>query len=369
MYLMLYNTKVLYFDLDDFVVNVIRNDLLPFSLRNAFNTRDDIKSIMTNIQLLRDWLSERVLSMNRDNAKQLWSAFGFPQRSSTTVRVQICLLCRGLSVTDSYWIRNDDSSEAYEDVCIRLNKFRDMVDVSLYGVSPSFTTNYECPELTTHGLFRKAWIRQNGNLYLLKSDRSANNISTRMEVLASNILDCIHGGIEHVKYTGRVRSTSVGTLYVSKCENFVREDTSFVEAWEIMEYAKRVGLNYKTDILGYNAISGSMGVLDFILANTDRHVQNYGFFMNNKTGDLIGLAPLFDFNMALIADLLGRDVSNTLSQMFNDGSSILGVANEYKSYTSLTLDVDRLKYLRGRSKDYKIIFDNVVKRCRIMGVH
>ncbi len=34
MFLMLKNTKVMYFDLEDFVVEVIREDLLPFAIRS-----------------------------------------------------------------------------------------------------------------------------------------------------------------------------------------------------------------------------------------------------------------------------------------------------------------------------------------------
>ena len=68
MFLMLKDTKVLYFDLDDFVVTVINNSKLPFSLRDAFRSDNSPKSILGNIQLLKTYLSRRVLSLNRTNA-------------------------------------------------------------------------------------------------------------------------------------------------------------------------------------------------------------------------------------------------------------------------------------------------------------
>ena len=57
MYLMLVDTEVLYFNLEDCVVEVIRNDLLPFSLRSNIRKSANIKDILHNIQSVKDYLS------------------------------------------------------------------------------------------------------------------------------------------------------------------------------------------------------------------------------------------------------------------------------------------------------------------------
>ena len=67
MYLMLVDTEVLYFNLEDCVVEVIRNDLLPFSLRSNIRKSANIKDILHNIQSVKDYLSSRVLSLERDS--------------------------------------------------------------------------------------------------------------------------------------------------------------------------------------------------------------------------------------------------------------------------------------------------------------
>lgn len=367
MFLMLQNTEVLYFNLDEFVVQVIRNDLLPFSLRHAFTDGRDIKSIMNNVSLLREYLSSRVLSMSRDNIKQICALYKIPQLDSTENRIKLCLFCNGVSISDSYWVRADGSSKTFEDVNLRANKFGSIVEASLYGIYPSATISKPSPELTTHGVFRKAWVRKDNKLYLLKSDRTTNNINTRMEVLASDILECFHNRIDTVRYTGRVRNTSTGKHYVDKCENFVTAGVSFVEAWEVMEYCKRISLSY-TDFLGYDEKASSIALIDFLLVNTDRHTQNYGFMMDNVTGRLVSLAPLFDFNHALVADLMGVDAVNTISQMFNDGRTLLQLADHYRSSSSLSIDRDKLKHLRSSRKEYKVVFDNLLKRCDYLGI-
>ena len=60
----------------------------------------------------------------------------------------------------------------------------------------------------------------------------------------------------------------------------------------------------------------SMAVFDSIIANTDRHSGNFGVLRDNRTGEILGMAPLFDHNVSLfsrdfdeqlvIADLLSR---------------------------------------------------------------
>ena len=43
-----------------------------------------------------------------------------------------------------------------------------------------------------------------------------------------------------------------------------------------------------------------MQIADYILNNNDRHEQNWGFLMENVTGKLTGLCPLFDHDHAFV---------------------------------------------------------------------
>lgn len=368
MYLMLRDEKVLYFDFDDFIVQEISPDLVPFSMRYAFRHDSSPKSLLYNIQLLKSYLSRRVLSLSRDNAKKIYTLFGIPQLDDIDTRVKICLSCKGVSIQDSYWLKSDDSGEKFSNINIRLKHFKEIVDISLLGDNPSVTTSQICPELTTHGLFRKAWVRYDDGLCLLKSDKHSDNINTRMEVLASKMLSCFDNKIDCIEYTGRYRSTKEGRLYVDKCKNFVGEEYSFVEAWELMEYANRQGISFRDKILGYSREVASIGVLDFLLSNTDRHTQNYGFLMNNQTGGIFGIAPLFDFNCALVSDVFGRSAEDTLSQMFNNGATLRQIADFYNPYSRLILDLQKFRDLRRKNKEFDFVFDKVLERCKYLGI-
>lgn len=351
MFLKLIDVPVLYFDFNDFVVEVLNEGLLPISLRGRLIKALSPKDLLRNVELLKSWLSNRVLSLSRDNAKQIYAMFGIPQLNSIDVRVQICLKCHGVSIQDSYWLAEDEN-EKFELFNIRKRHFKEILDVSLLGYNPTVCSDSLNPELTTHGLFKKCWIREKGSLYLLKSDKHPKNINTRMEVLASQMLDCFANKISCVHY----EAVNINGLYVSKCRNFVGESYSFVEAWEVMEYCKFRQLDFKKFLLNLSKEASSIAVLDYVLANTDRHTQNYGFWVCNKTGKLRGVAPLFDFNYALVSDYFGRNVEDTLSQMFSTNQTLLEVALEFRPYCNMKVDYERLRSIRGSQ--------NVLERCR-----
>ena len=64
MFLELKNIDISYFDLEDFVVEVIRYDLLPFGLIGVFDRQKDVKNILGNIEVLKEWLSNKVLPLS-----------------------------------------------------------------------------------------------------------------------------------------------------------------------------------------------------------------------------------------------------------------------------------------------------------------
>lgn len=372
MYLMLKNTEILYFDLDDCVVNSIRDDLLPFCLRANIWPAVNLKNILHNIQAVKSYLSSRVLSLSRDNAKQIYAAFQIPQLDTIDNRVNICIKCKGVSIQDSFWIKEDDEDVDWSNINIRQNKLSDIIDVSLTGFNPSITTNSICPELTTKGLYRKGWIHINNTLYMLKSDKTNDYVNTKMEVLASDILACFGNRLESITYVSDVKYTqNGGKAFVSICKNFVEEEYSFVEAWETMEYCERCKINFREYCLQkWGNLFACIPVLDYLIMNTDRHTQNYGFLMNNDTGEIERIAPLFDFNCALVSDYFKIDARDTLSQMFNTAETLKELADQYLEYTNLSFDEELFAKLasRRRYKDYHYIFESVYTRVQELGI-
>ena len=71
--------------------------------------------------------------------------------------------------------------------------------------------------------------------------------------------------------------------------------------------------------------------LDTITANPDRHTGNFGLMRDVKTGELLGLAPNFDNNMALIARgyPTSKSKNDHLITLFNE---LMEKYPEYKEY-------------------------------------
>lgn len=105
-----------------------------------------------------------------------------------------------------------------------------------------------------------------------------------------------------------------------------------------------------------------MFAVDYLIQNTDRHDQNYGFLMDNNTGKLVSVAPLFDHNQSLIADWMGKDVTNTLSQMFSDGSTIAEVAKRMEPYADVSVDKNKFDFLKGQYPEYLSLFEKIEQR-------
>ena len=371
MYIMLKDSPVIYFNFDDMTVEIINNNLVPYGLRGRIkpvigNTPVEIaKNMAYNVEEVKEWMSNRVLSLSRDNAKQIYNMFNISQTNDRTTRANTCLKCQGVSVTDSYWVKLETDNKKWADVNIRKNHFKEIVDVALNGENPSITTNPICPELTTKGLFKKAWIRdiETKELYLLKSDKHSENINTRCEVLASKILDCFTN-VPHVQYNGRMRSTNTGKIYVDKCKNFVGEEYSFVEAREIIGYCELCNINFRDwAVKKFGSKFANIAIVDYILVNTDRHDVNYGFMMDNDTGLLVDVAPLFDFNLALVADLLNVNAVCTMSQMFNTNETIENIAMQMLPYSNIKIDYDKLKQAKRYFKnEYQKVYKNILER-------
>lgn len=351
----------MFFDLNDCSFSIINRNLLPFSLRALPFKSDNISNLIHSIDVIKNWLSSRTISLSRDNFKQLCALFQLKQEMTLNDKIDLCIKCRAVSISDSYWIAYNET-EVWDDFNLRKKHFADIVGVALYGESPSFTTSYLHPDLTTKGLFRKAWVRDGKKTILLKSDKTIDKINTKMEVLASDILDCTN--VNHVHYV----KSSQAEEYVSQVDNFiVDENLSFVPASDLMEWCNSQQIDFKDWLLqNYRTDVSNMLVIDFVLMNTDRHLENYGFFMNNVTGKLECFAPLFDFNLALVSDVLNKSVEDTISQTFMDGATIYDNFQIGLQGHNLKFNLEKIKNMQT---EFPTVLEAVINRIRKVKNH
>lgn len=250
---------------------------------------------------INDWIDGRAIAKHRTSIEKLMRELGL------TTRHDFVGMIRCLSLTDTFWMKREDEALTWDDVSLYRNPFDDVIariafdGTGMYGRQNSPTS----PEFATSGSFAKCWIREDGQISLLKrgSTGYANaGFEPYSEKLASDLLDAAK--IDHVPYS----LLRFHKKLACKCPLFTSEREGFVSAHRFFEGPFDVD-----DMLAFAAKHGTeeafreMVVMDAVMANVDRHAGNYGFLVNNATGEILRMAPLFDHNMACLPMMTEMD--------------------------------------------------------------
>lgn len=299
MQLLLKDRPVLHIAESTGVCEILAFDFLPFALRKRTVSFVDFA----------EWAANRTLSIGRSYAKEILNTL----RLSQTNRYAVCKACRGLSLEDSYWIRQDKDTACWEEVNLFQNPLTLFItEISLSGqniyhkADAQTKKNIHTPELTTLGASAKGWIRQGEELFLHKVGK--------YEIPASMILDAL--GILHISYQVSTEEEissylsperklwieSVGDAVVN-ARLFTSEDVALVTFEEFRVFCDAYGLNPYEEAMRIDREAYlRMQIADYILNNNDRHEQNWGFLMDNDTGKIKGFCPLFDHDHAFCAN-------------------------------------------------------------------
>lgn len=246
---------------------------------------------------LNHWWAGRSIPASRMGVTEALEALGV---SSTK---QLITKCLGLSLSDHYWFRPYGSSVAWEDVNFLDNAFSDDIGDVLFGVNDKNAGfDFVSPDNTSDGNLQKRWKIIDGKRCLLKSGSDPYSQQPFNEVIATIIMNKL--GIEHVPYT----VTWINDKPYSVCEDFVTKDTELIGAWRVLQLRPKA--NHENEYLHYVSLCKELGVdivpaldrmivLDYIIANEDRHFNNFGLLRDANTLEWIGAAPIFDSGTSL----------------------------------------------------------------------
>ena len=306
--LMMKNKLVMEINLDEAMYNVVDENLLPFTMQEKIpripdfsevhSKYDDTQrqiAIRKNYNALLSFLSSRVLPITRENAKKVYSLFGFEQLQDDLSKARIAIVCRALSLQDNYWMKISTDSAKWEDVCLRNVSLSEAVaQVSLHGSSLTLTNKKEealrTPELTGQGAYAKAWVREPDGLYLYKKGANG-NAEARIEVMVSNLLD--NCNVNHLKYEA---GESNGE-YVCKCKCMTDDTISILPGMDFDTWCNVRGVDSRVEALKIDPEAiYKMWIVDYLISNRDRHGLNWGFFYNCDTHEILGCHPLYDHN-------------------------------------------------------------------------
>ena len=210
----------------------------------------------------------------------------------------------GLSLSDQYWIKEKGSSLEWAEINFFTNDFsRDIGDILFGGHSSSEKIDLMSPDNTSDGWLRKKWTIIDGKRCLIKGGSGVNQQEPYNEVIASELMEKLN--IPHVPY----RIIMQGDYPYSVCEDFIDADTELISADYIMKSQKKA--NHLTTYQHYLNCCAAFGisnaqqavdqmiVIDYLLANTDRHYNNFGAIRNANSLEWIGSAPIYDSGTSL----------------------------------------------------------------------
>lgn len=274
------------------IYNVIDIDFSPIILKNAYQLNKDLKVSLS------EWFKGRGIPSWRDDLDLLLA------KLNISTPTELLDKAFGLSLSDQYWVKPFDSQIEYKDINFFEHDFEDseFTSATFSNTRESNTKiSLISPNNTTDGRLKKTWIIENGKRYLLKGGYKNEVMQPFNEVLATMI--CERLGFKHIPYTIDVIKDKI----VSKCECFINKDTELISAYQILHNNCDKDEAYETyiKILESNGIATAreeienMFILDFIMLNEDRHLNNFGIIRNVENLNWLETAPIFDTGQSL----------------------------------------------------------------------
>ncbi|WP_017690364.1 HipA domain-containing protein [Paenibacillus sp. PAMC 26794] len=246
---------------------------------------------------LNEWWRGRAIPASRDGIQEALLELNL------SVTQKLLDKSYGLSLSDQYWIRPSATDLRWSSINFFDNSFSEDVGNVLFGQGSSDVMSLMSPDNTSDGWLKKKWVIMGNKRCLVKGGSGATQQEPYNEVIASKIMKRL--GIPHVPYTLMEQED----YPYSVCENFITPQTELITAWYVMHTEQKpnhisVYQHYVNccTALGISGITDNLDrmiVVDYLIANEDRHQNNFGVIRDAETLEWIGPAPIYDSGSSL----------------------------------------------------------------------
>lgn len=258
---------------------------------------------MNNMKFI-EWWQDRAIPKTRQGAKSALQRLGY--KSVTNAMIDNL----ALSLNDCYWIKPEKSSLMWKDVNLYTNKFEDTFGELTFNKdsnSIDLRNKTKFRFAVSQGEVQKKWcIDQDGQRYMVKGNYGNSYQQSINEVFATQI----HKSLGFMEYTpyyfAKIMLENNMEGLGCKSYNFCNEQTESISAWELLQTTKikqnmslyhpfkdiclKIGMDeeYFDYFMDYQILT------DFLITNTDRHMNNISILRNPDTLETIGFAPIYD---------------------------------------------------------------------------
>jgi hypothetical protein len=208
-------------------------------------------------------------------------------------------------------------------------------------------TRFNCA--TSQGELQKKWcIAGDGRRYLIKGNYGDSYQQSLNELFAARLHE--QQGFKHFTSYYPVRMQIDGNIEGLGCMSydFCSEEIECISAWELLQTVKtrynesfyhpfktvcmNLGMdeNEFTDFIDYQIMT------DYLMTNTDRHMNNSAVMRNPDTLEILGFAPIFDSGNSMFYNIPYDELSHIM-------------LNEIKTHSFIAPEVRLLQYVRNRN--------------------
>ena len=256
------------------------------------------------------WLETRAIDEHRANSRLLKKALRLTERDDISTVISV----NAVTITDNYWVKPLDSDLTYKDVRFDNDYF---ANLALRGGYDSFnkaanSKRHRTPELTNIGSFEKCWKLKNGEWWMHKKADHNQQFSEIFvyelgKLLGFNMAEYKRGD----KCVKTKDFTDNAAVNLESAYSFMNDNEDYID---VVNKLRDIAPHTIPDYV-------RMIFLDTIVANPDRHTNNFGLLRDVKTGKILSLAPNFDNNMALISGGYPKNIerkNDMLVRLFNE---------------------------------------------------
>ncbi len=257
---------------------------------------------MNNMKF-HDWWRDRAIPKTRHGAKAALERLGYSSTGSALVNNL------ALSLSDCYWIKPRGENITWKDVNLFTNDFVDTFgQITLNRdafIDLRAKTRFDCA--TSQGELQKKWcIDDAGRRYMVKGNYGQSYQQSLNEIFASRLHEqqAFNSYTEYfltqVQLDGGIEG--LGCM----CYDYCSENLESISAWEILQTVKtkqnesyfhpfkRACLDLGMEEEVFSDFMDYQIMTDYLLSNTDRHMNNISILRDPDTLQILGFTPIYD---------------------------------------------------------------------------
>ncbi len=299
-YLMHKNIPVAFFSLDE-------NDNQPTPKSVQLNPKAKrhlpIGGQMNNMKFI-EWWKDRAIPKTRQGAVSALERLGYKNTTSAMVN-NLCL-----SLNDCYWIKPQNSSLSWEDVNLFKNDFTDTFGELTFNRDADVDLRQNTTFLkaiTSQGEVQKKWcIDTDGRRFLIKGNYGPTYQQSINEILATRLHEAQNWQNFTRYYFTKIQVEGNQEGLGCFSYNFCSENIESVSAWELLQTIKykqneslffpfkKLCLEHGIKEDEFNYFMDYQIMSDFLISNTDRHMNNISILRDPDSLEFIKIAPIYD---------------------------------------------------------------------------